>query len=173
MMLLLFCFSFQKVDNSSLTGETDPQARTPEGTDHNPLETKNLAFYSTSIVEGSGFGIVVNTGDRTIIGQIANLACATSGGDTPIRKEIKHFVHIISVLAVTMGVIFFLIGLMYYDTITNVIFCIGIIVANVPEGLTATVTVRQDLLPFLLISPLTSFSSLPVLYFVESQDHLD
>ncbi len=41
-----------KVDNSSLTGESEPQSRSPEFTHENPLETKNLAFFSTNAVEG-------------------------------------------------------------------------------------------------------------------------
>jgi len=40
-----------QVDNSSLTGESEPQSRTPEFTNDNPLETRNLAFFSTSAVE--------------------------------------------------------------------------------------------------------------------------
>jgi sodium/potassium-transporting ATPase subunit alpha len=42
-----------KVDNSSLTGESEPQSRSPEFTNDNPLETKNLAFFSTNAVEGN------------------------------------------------------------------------------------------------------------------------
>jgi len=41
-----------KVDNSSLTGESEPQSRTPMCTDDNPMETKNLAFFSTNALEG-------------------------------------------------------------------------------------------------------------------------
>lgn len=41
-----------KVDNSSLTGESEPQSRTLNCTNANPLETKNLAFFSTNCVEG-------------------------------------------------------------------------------------------------------------------------
>lgn len=41
-----------KVDNSSLTGESEPQSRSIEYTNENPLETKNLAFFSTNAVEG-------------------------------------------------------------------------------------------------------------------------
>lgn len=63
-----------KVDNSSLTGETELLARTSEPTNDNPLETKNIAFFSTLNKEGTGTGIVFATGDRTFIGQIANLA---------------------------------------------------------------------------------------------------
>ena len=45
-------FDYQ-VDNSSLTGESEPQSRSPEFTNDNPLETKNLAFFSTNAVEGN------------------------------------------------------------------------------------------------------------------------
>ena len=41
-----------KVDNSSLTGESEPLSRVPECTHDNPIETKNLAFFSTNCVEG-------------------------------------------------------------------------------------------------------------------------
>uniref|UniRef100_A0A4W5P8G5 P-type ATPase A domain-containing protein n=1 Tax=Hucho hucho TaxID=62062 RepID=A0A4W5P8G5_9TELE len=41
-----------KVDNSSLTGESEPQSKTPECTHENPLETKNIAFFSTTCLEG-------------------------------------------------------------------------------------------------------------------------
>lgn len=55
-----------KVDNSSLTGESEPQSRSAEFTNQNPLETKNLAFFSTNAVEGNAVGVVVNTGDQTV-----------------------------------------------------------------------------------------------------------
>ena len=58
-----------KVDNSSLTGESEPQARGPEFTHENPLETKNLAFFSTNAVEGTAVGMVVNIGDNTVMGR--------------------------------------------------------------------------------------------------------
>merc|ERR1712061_980959 len=131
-----------KVDNSSLTGESEPQARTPEFTHDNPLETKNLAFFSTNAVEGTATGIVVNIGDNTVMGRIAGLASGLESGDTPIAKEIQHFIHLITGVAVFLGVSFFIIAfILGYHWLDAVIFLIGIIVANVPEGLLATVTV--------------------------------
>lgn len=41
-----------QVDNSSLTGESEPQTRSPEFTHENPLETRNICFFSTNCVEG-------------------------------------------------------------------------------------------------------------------------
>nr|XP_006004254.2 PREDICTED: sodium/potassium-transporting ATPase subunit alpha-2-like [Latimeria chalumnae] len=45
-----------KVDNSSLTGESEPQTRSPEFTHENPLETRNICFFSTNCVEGNQNG---------------------------------------------------------------------------------------------------------------------
>lgn len=130
------------MDNSSLTGESEPQSRGPDCSHANPLETKNLAFFSTNAVEGTCVGVVVCTGDNTVMGRIANLASGLGSGKTPIAKEIEHFIHIITGVAVFLGVSFFVISLILgYTWLEAVVFLIGIIVANVPEGLLATVTV--------------------------------
>ncbi|KAG9462724.1 hypothetical protein GDO78_023250, partial [Eleutherodactylus coqui] len=134
------------VDISSLTGESEPQPRGVDCTDENPLETKNLGFYSTSCLEGTACGIVINTGDRTVIGRIASLASQVGNQKTPIALEIEHFVHLISGLAVGVGILFFIISVsMGYSPLNSIIFCIGIVVAYVPEGLLATVTVCLSL----------------------------
>lgn len=131
-----------KVDNSSLTGESEPQSRNNQFTHDNPLETKNLAFFSTNVVEGTAKGIVVNIGDNTVMGRIAGLASGLETGETPIAKEISHFIHIITGVAVFLGLSFFIVAIILgYHWLQAVIFLIGIIVANVPEGLLATVTV--------------------------------
>uniref|UniRef100_A0A672MGS8 Sodium/potassium-transporting ATPase subunit alpha n=1 Tax=Sinocyclocheilus grahami TaxID=75366 RepID=A0A672MGS8_SINGR len=131
-----------KVDNSSLTGESEPQTRSPDCTHDNPLETRNIAFFSTNCVEGTARGIVVCTGDRTVMGRIATLTSGLETGKTPIAKEIEHFIQIITGVAVFLGVSFFILSIILgYSWLEAVIFLIGIIVANVPEGLLATVTV--------------------------------
>ncbi|KAK9395032.1 potassium-transporting ATPase alpha chain 2 [Crotalus adamanteus] len=135
-----------KVDNSSLTGESEPQSRSCEFTHENPLETKNIGFYSTTCLEGTATGMVINTGDNTIIGRIASLASGVGNEKTPIALEIEHFVHIVAGVAISIGVLFFIIAVsMRYHVLDSIIFLIGIIVANVPEGLLATVTVSLSL----------------------------
>ncbi|NXW45331.1 AT12A ATPase, partial [Nyctiprogne leucopyga] len=87
-------------------------------------------------------GIVINTGDRTIIGRIASLASGVGNEKTPIAIEIEHFVYLVAGVAISIGVLFFIISIsMRYKVLDSIIFLIGIIVANVPEGLLATVTV--------------------------------
>merc|ERR1712242_470898 len=76
------------------------------------------------------------------MGRIAGLASGLDSGQTPIAKEIEHFIHLITAVAVFLGVTFFIIAfILGYNWLDAVIFLIGIIVANVPEGLLATVTV--------------------------------
>ncbi|CAG5117965.1 unnamed protein product [Candidula unifasciata] len=138
---IIQCHGF-KVDNSSLTGESEPQSRLPEFTHPNPLETKNLAFFSTSAVEGTATGVVILTGDNSVMGRIAGLASGLEAGETPIAKEISHFIHLITGVAVFLGVSFGVVAFaLGYTWIKAIVFFIGIIVANVPEGLLATVTV--------------------------------
>lgn len=137
------CSDDLQVDNACLTGESEPQKRITECTDDNPLETKNLCFFGTFIPQGSCKALVVNTGDNTVMGRIAKLAVQTDTEKTPIAIEIEHFVHIVSAVAIVLGITFFLISVLKgtNDLITSLVFMIGIIVANVPEGLLATVTV--------------------------------
>ncbi|XP_068780374.1 sodium/potassium-transporting ATPase subunit alpha-3 isoform X2 [Struthio camelus] len=131
-----------KVDNSSLTGESEPQTRSPDCTHDNPLETRNITFFSTNCVEGTARGVVIATGDRTVMGRIATLASGLEVGKTPIAVEIEHFIQLITGVAVFLGISFFILSLILgYTWLEAVIFLIGIIVANVPEGLLATVTV--------------------------------
>lgn len=91
---------------------------------------------------GTARGIVIATGDHTVMGRIATLASGLEVGQTPINLEIEHFIHIITGVAVFLGVSFFILSIILgYTWLEGVIFLIGIIVANVPEGLLATVTV--------------------------------
>lgn len=68
--LILFAATDLKVDNSSLTGESEPQERIalPEGSKSRPVEAENLVFNSTLVVNGEAWGVVVRTGDHTLIG---------------------------------------------------------------------------------------------------------
>uniref|UniRef100_A0A672K587 Sodium/potassium-transporting ATPase subunit alpha n=1 Tax=Sinocyclocheilus grahami TaxID=75366 RepID=A0A672K587_SINGR len=105
----------------------------------------NVKFRSVTFfvsLSGTARGIVVCTGDRTVMGRIASLTSGLETGKTPIAKEIEHFIHIITGVAVFLGVAFFILSIILgYSWLEAVIFLIGIIVANVPEGLLATVTV--------------------------------
>ena len=60
-----------RVDQSILTGESEPVALRIKPTSDNYLESKNITFCGASVVEGSGTGLVVSTGNQTVMGSIA------------------------------------------------------------------------------------------------------
>ncbi|KAF9296011.1 hypothetical protein BGZ74_010519 [Mortierella antarctica] len=144
--VMIFACTDMKVDNSSLTGETDPQDRAIVNDMKNPLEARNLCFNGSLVVNGEGYGIVIRTGDSTVLGQIAGLTAGEDSGKSPLSQEIDDFVKIIASIAITTAIVFFLIG--YFAVYRNkpsgisstLNFAIGVFVAWVPEGLPATVT---------------------------------
>jgi sodium/potassium-transporting ATPase subunit alpha len=130
-----------KIDLSSLTGESEPELRHLEATHENIIESRNMVFSGTLVQTGNGKAIVYATGLDTQIGNIVQLTHETEETESPIRKELKHFIKIISSIAIFLGVTFFLLSLVLdKGAIGSLIFAIGIIVANVPEGLLPTVT---------------------------------
>jgi sodium/potassium-transporting ATPase subunit alpha len=138
----IFSASDCKVDNSSLTGESEPQERFKDNDMRNPLEATNLMFNSTLCVSGEAYGIVVRTGDHTVLGQIANLTAGEEKSTSPLAHEIDNFVKIIATIAILTALIFFGIAFPVNDNNVSLAlnFAIGIFVAWVPEGLPATVT---------------------------------
>jgi len=53
---------------------------------------------------------VVGIADDTVMGRIAGLASGIELGQTPLSKEIAHFVHIITALAFIFGFTFFILA---------------------------------------------------------------
>ncbi|XP_018052959.1 PREDICTED: sodium/potassium-transporting ATPase subunit alpha-like [Atta colombica] len=130
-----------RVENSSITGESEPVVRTDYPTDANPLESSNVAFSMSFAVAGDGKGIVIATGDHTMIGRLAGLTSHLIKIETPIAKEIRHFVEIITIVAVLCGLIFFALSLLIQPSLIRAFtYLLGIVIANVPEVLLVTVT---------------------------------
>ena len=130
-----------KVDHSALTGESEPQLRKLVCTHDNILESRNMIFSGTLVQSGNGAAVIYGTGMNTQLGKIAQLTKVTEDVESPLRKELNHFIKIISVIAITLGITFFITGFFAGNKfMANMIFAIGIIVANVPEGLLPTVT---------------------------------
>jgi sodium/potassium-transporting ATPase subunit alpha len=138
---LLESFSL-RVNNATVTGESRPQAR-----DARPSETedlihaRNVLLAGTSVVSGEGKAVVFHTAMYTEFGKIARLTQSTGEPLSPLQREIIRLSRFVGLLALAVGVVFFFVGqaagLTFWE---NFIFAIGIIVANVPEGLLPTVT---------------------------------
>ena len=123
-----------KVDNSSITGQTNLLLRVVESTSNSILETKNVALFGTHCKGGRGRGIVIETGARTYLGTVAQISQKNSGQKSPLQSELDLFVFMITGIAFTLGVIFMILGklVVNYSILDCALFGIGIIVANVP-----------------------------------------
>jgi len=119
-----------RVDTSTLTGESRPSS----------LEDGDRAFAGTFLTEGEARGIVVATGERTRLAEIARLASGPSPSP-PLVGEIQRVVRTISTVAITVGVAFFVISLVLgSEPSDGFLLAVGVTVALVPEALLPTVT---------------------------------
>ncbi|NTV47629.1 MAG: cation-transporting P-type ATPase, partial [Chlorobiales bacterium] len=126
------------VDESILTGESDPVTKTSIEA---KVDEKCKAFSGATVIKGNARVLVMKTGRSTNMGTISTLSQKVTQDLTPMQKELKNFVRKITYIALGIGFFFFIIGFLIGNPFwTNLIFAIGIIVANVPEGLLPTVT---------------------------------
>jgi len=131
-----------RVNTATVTGESLPKARNTEpSAEDSPLYAKNVVLAGTSVVSGQARAVVYATGMRTEFGRIAHLTQTAGKDASPLQREIARLSRIVAALATGMGVALFFVGqAMGLPTWENLLFAIGIIVANVPEGLLPTVT---------------------------------
>jgi sodium/potassium-transporting ATPase subunit alpha len=130
-----------RVNNAHLTGESEPVARSAAPFDGDFRESPNICFAGTTVTGGDGRAVVFATAMATEFGRIAHLAGTVSPGLSPLQKEIIKVSRIVAALSLAMGAVFFLVGhLIGRSFWENFLFAVGIIVANVPEGLLPTVT---------------------------------
>ena len=131
-----------RVNNATVTGESLPKARDERPSpEEDVIRSKNVLLAGTSLVSGEARAVVFATGMRTEFGKIAHLTQTADEVLSPLQREIAYVSRVVAVLATVLGVVFFAIGYaLGFPFWSNFIFAIGIIVANVPEGLLPTVT---------------------------------
>ncbi|MGB5231556.1 MAG: HAD-IC family P-type ATPase [Desulfoprunum sp.] len=130
------------IDNAPLTGESIAVRLSPLAREKILEECDNIAFAGCTVVKGGGRGVVFATGLRTRFGRIANLSQTIRRSDSPLEREISRMIRVLTIIACSMGVSFFLYGVASGRSLwINLVFMMGIIVANVPEGLLPTLTV--------------------------------
>ncbi|RIB24813.1 hypothetical protein C2G38_1997693 [Gigaspora rosea] len=142
-----------KFDKSVLTGENKPVSASVDMTDDIYLESRNIGLMGTLITNGEALGIVVATGDRTVMGKIAKLSSNTQHESSILQKEITKFVIIITCLAIITSSLTLIIWASWlrssYPNFINLsgalINAIGVLVAYVPEGLPIAVTLTLTL----------------------------
>lgn len=135
-----------KVNNASLTGENVDIKLGPAPNHDTLYEAKNIARSGCNFTNGTGVGMVFAIGDNTFFGHIAKSTTQIKRPDSLMKHEIHRLIRIMAVVAFTLGITFFILALTNgYTVIEAIVFMIGIVVANVPEGLLPQMTVALTL----------------------------
>ena len=134
-----------RVNNATITGEARPLSRDAgRSSELDVLRCRNVVLAGTSVTSGEAKALVFATGMQTAFGRIAHLTQATPDVPSPLQTEIAALSRFVAALAVAIGLAVFVIGrFIGLSTTTSLVFAIGIIVANVPEGLLPTVTLAM------------------------------
>ncbi len=132
-----------EVDLSMLTGESAPVERIAGPADEQAalLREPHLVFSGTTCVGGQAQAIVFATGAQTELGRIAALSHRRRRTPSPLETQVKRVAWLIAAVATGIGAVFLLVGVLVGLSPTDALmFAIGLLVANVPEGLLPTIT---------------------------------
>lgn len=149
--LRLFSAFEVSVDNSILTGESEPQRRfatmSPEMQTDNPYEAHNLLFAGTTLVSGVARGVVLATAANTEFGRIVSLSGEVHEPMSSLEKDIDHTAKLNFLLAIGVSLIFFSAALLVVrlNLATSILFAIGVMICLVPEGFQLTVSLSLAL----------------------------
>lgn len=133
------------VDNSLLTGESVPVDRNAESlvlNNSSITESTNLVFAGTTVTEGKALAVVYAIANQTELGKVSKLTQTIKRGESTLEVQVHRIVKFITKLALVLGLLAFSMAVfgVGLDIRIGFIFAIGIIVANIPEGLLPTVS---------------------------------
>ncbi|CAI9413806.1 cation-translocating P-type ATPase [Nocardioides sp. T2.26MG-1] len=134
-----------EVDLSAMSGESLPAVREagePDGPEAPRLvAARNVVLSGTTCLSGEGTAVVVHTGMTTELGRIAGLSSRTGHETSPLERQVRRVAWMIAAVAVGVGLAFLPLGMLAGLGFTDAsVFAIGLLVANVPEGLLPTIT---------------------------------
>ncbi len=136
-----------RIDESMLTGESLPSDKlTDRLWEENltPGDMKNMGFMGTTVVYGRGRGLVVETGPRTVIGDIAEKVQEVPVGKAPLQEKLDSFARFLSLTVGTISVLIFSLGIYKGERLSEMfIAAVAIAVSAIPEGLPVAVTIAM------------------------------
>lgn len=137
-----------RVDESALTGESDPVDKSVEPLDPDTglADRVNMVFSSTPVVAGRGTALVTATGMNTVIGEIAGEVRSTQRHATPLQARLAVLSTRLGVLSVVAAVVIFILGVLRGETLADMlVFAVAAAVSAIPEGLPTAVSVSLAL----------------------------
>lgn len=135
-----------QINEAVLTGESLPVEKKPGRIDATLAERIGVVFMGTAVAMGTGTAEVFATGMGTELGKIAHLITTAESEQTPLQRQLaqvaKTLLFICLGIVAVVGVIGSMQGRPWLDLF---VFCLSLMVAAVPEGMPAIVTVALAL----------------------------
>ena len=135
------------VNNAAITGESEPVSRTAEAdTAGDALRARNCVHMGTDVITGMARAVVFATAQATEFGRIYRLTAAAPQQETPLQREVAWMARRVALTALAVGLLLFAVRLPTgQGTVSSFVFALGVMVALVPEGLPATLSVSLAL----------------------------
>lgn len=134
-----------RVDEAMLTGESLPVEKMIGALSEENLtygDQVNIAFMGTVVVHGRGKGVVVATGTRTVLGQIASQVQETSPLKAPLQEKFNRFANTIGFIVLAASALLFTAGVLVGEKVSDMFMTVvAAAVATIPEGLPVVVTI--------------------------------
>ncbi|TVR02679.1 MAG: cation-transporting P-type ATPase [Spirochaetaceae bacterium] len=138
-----------RVEEAALTGESEGVEKHTDSVDEDAAlgDRKCLGFSGTTVTYGEAQGIVVATGAETELGKINTMISEAAEKTTPLIQKIDRFGAILSVVILALAGGFFAFGYLVQGFELEEMFlaAISIVVASIPEGLPAILTITLAL----------------------------
>jgi P-type Ca2+ transporter type 2C len=132
------------IEMAALTGESQPVGRTsePAPAGAQPSRSRNCVFMGTSVTAGAGKAVVFATGLGTEFGRIYRLTAGVPAEESPLQRQVTDMARRVAAVAIAAGVLLFALRVLSGSAVASAfVFALGVMVALVPEGLPATLSV--------------------------------
>lgn len=165
-LVKIFSNDVFKVDQSSITGESEPvNCCCTASRESSAFDAYNIVFGGSLVVEGEALGVVIRSGDKTLLGHTARMTGGYEKKLSTLQADVDAFVYTVAKIAIAMGIFVFLLGFLrgmplfeslmdgligtsisiqyscrFFIVSSFLFIYLVTIIANVPCGLPATVT---------------------------------
>ncbi len=131
------------VEMAAITGESQPVRRIADTVSAARVtEARNVVLMGTSVTNGTGKAVVFATGLATEFGRIYRLTASLPAEPSPLQRQVSEMARRVAAVAVAAGALLFALRVLTGNPAAlSFVFALGVMVALVPEGLPATLSV--------------------------------
>ena len=139
---LLSANGFQ-VTETALTGEPDSKPKTPNSSCPDKMNSPNFVAFTSLATQGSATGIVLATGNRTVVGELAKAATTDKVVETCYMKELSRYLYVCFINSIGWFLFILLLSVLNGNTDDIFTLCVAIIIAHIPTGIPLTLAISR------------------------------